>query len=93
MYSHETLGNSKENLGCNDEKIMAISSNKISSNKIKPVFSSTIEYILSSKQLSRRQHLQLTSMLLSNQQVTEADRRNINRVLAAVEVGQLNLID
>lgn len=62
-------------------------------NKVKPIFSSTIEQILSSKQVSRHQHLQLTSMLLSNQQVTEIDRLNINRVLEKVELGQVNLID
>ena len=52
-----------------------------------------IEYILSSKQVSRRQYLQLTSMLLSNQQVTEIDRLNINRVLEKVEMGQVDVID
>lgn len=63
------------------------------SNKANPIFSSTIEYILSSKQVSRHQHLQLTSMLLSNQQVTELDRLNINRVLEKVELGQVDVID
>ncbi len=62
-------------------------------NKAKPIFSSTIEQILASQQVSRHQHLQLTSMLLSNQQVTETDRLNINRVLEKVELGQLDLID
>lgn len=62
-------------------------------NKVKPIFSSTIELILSSKQVSRQQHLQLTSMLLSNQQVTEVARLNINRVLEKVELGQVDLID
>jgi hypothetical protein len=62
-------------------------------NKEKPIFSSTIEDILSSKQVSRHQHLQLTSMLLSNQQVTETDRLNINRVLEEVDLGQVDLID
>ncbi|MCY7392818.1 MAG: hypothetical protein LH647_15435 [Leptolyngbyaceae cyanobacterium CAN_BIN12] len=63
------------------------------SNKANPIFSSMIEYILSSKQVSRRQYLQLTSMLLSNQQVTEIDRLNINRVLEKVEMGQVDVID
>jgi len=63
------------------------------SNKANPIFSSMIEYILSSKQVSRRQYLQLTSMLLSNQQVTEIDRLNINRVLEKVELGQVDVID
>ncbi|PZV18365.1 MAG: hypothetical protein DCF22_01920 [Leptolyngbya sp.] len=63
------------------------------SNKAKPIFSSTIDYILSSKKVSRHQHLQLTSMLLSNQQVTEIDRLNINRVLEEVELGHVDVID
>jgi len=63
------------------------------SNKANPIFSSMIESILSSKQVSRRQYLQLTSMLLSNQQVTEIDRLNINRVLEKVEMGQVDVID
>jgi hypothetical protein len=62
-------------------------------NKGNPILSSTIEYILSSKQVSRHQHLQLTSMLLSNQQVTEIDRLNINRVLEEVNWGQVDLVD
>ncbi|MEX0270350.1 hypothetical protein AB3R30_14495 [Leptolyngbyaceae cyanobacterium UHCC 1019] len=63
------------------------------SNKANPIFSATIEQILVSKQVSRYQHLQLTSLLLSNQHVTEADRLNINRVLERVEIGQVDLID
>ncbi|MBM0741976.1 hypothetical protein JOY44_10120 [Phormidium sp. CLA17] len=63
------------------------------SNKVKPIVSSTLEQILSSKQVSRHQHLQLTSILLSNQQVTDADRLNINRVLEKVKAGQIDLID
>lgn len=57
------------------------------------MFSSMIESILSSKQVSRRQYLQFTSMLLSNQQITEIDRLNINRVLEKVELGQVDVID
>lgn len=63
------------------------------SNKANPVFSSMIESILSSKQVSRRQYLQFTSILLSNQQVTKIDRLNINRVLEKVELGQVDVID
>lgn len=63
------------------------------SNKANPISSSMIEYILSSKQVSRRQYLQFTSMLLSNQQITEIDRLNINRVLEKVELGQVDVID
>lgn len=66
---------------------------RTSSNKVKPTIQFTIEKILACGRMSRREHLDLTSALLSDQQISERDRLQINRVLEDVQIGRLDLVD
>lgn len=51
-----------------------------------------VEQILCTGQMSQTQHFQLASALLSNQQMNEADRRQINRVFDYLCTGRVKLI-
>lgn len=52
-----------------------------------------LEHILTSRQITRHQHLQLTSLLLSDRQISDEERLHINRILHDVQTGRLKLID
>lgn len=52
-----------------------------------------IDRILEYGQLSRQEHLQLTSVLLSGQRISEEERRQINRIFDGVQTGQIHLLD
>lgn len=52
-----------------------------------------IDRILEHGQLNRQEHLQLASMLLSGQRISEEERRQINRIFDGVQTGQLHLLD
>lgn len=52
-----------------------------------------VERIISSGQLSRQQHLQLTSLMLSDYRVSDEDRRQINRIFDYVQTGRLKFVD
>ncbi|MBW4655612.1 MAG: hypothetical protein KME20_21625 [Kaiparowitsia implicata GSE-PSE-MK54-09C] len=54
---------------------------------------SVLERITQSKQMSRKDHLILTSALLSSQQVGDDLRRQINRILDELRTGHLKLVD
>lgn len=54
---------------------------------------SLIEQIVTSGQLSRREHVKLTSTILADYKITDEDRRYISRVLDYVQIGRLRLID
>ncbi|HEY9605668.1 MAG TPA: hypothetical protein V6C85_28950 [Allocoleopsis sp.] len=52
-----------------------------------------VERVLTSGQLSRREHLQLVSTILSDYKVTDEERSQINRVFDELQLGRLRLID
>jgi hypothetical protein len=52
-----------------------------------------IEQILQTGEMTRQQHLQLTSDMLSDHQMTDEERRQINRVFDYLQVGRLKLVD
>ncbi|HEY9621470.1 MAG TPA: hypothetical protein V6C78_13935 [Crinalium sp.] len=56
---------------------------------IKPL----IDEIIASGKMSRQQHLQLASAVLSDHHITEEERRHINRVFDYVQTGRLKLVD
>ncbi|HEY9641241.1 MAG TPA: hypothetical protein V6C57_12210 [Coleofasciculaceae cyanobacterium] len=56
---------------------------------IKPL----IDQIISTGKMSRKDHVQLTSAILSDQRITDEDRREINRVFDYIQIGRLKLID
>ncbi|MBW4659020.1 MAG: hypothetical protein KME15_10120 [Drouetiella hepatica Uher 2000/2452] len=54
---------------------------------------SLVEQIISTGQMSRKDHVQLTSAILSDQRITDGDRQQINRVFDYIQIGRLKLID
>jgi hypothetical protein len=51
-----------------------------------------VEQILRTGQMSQTQHFKLASALLSNQQMNETDRRQINRAFDCLQTGRVKLI-
>ncbi|QZZ18637.1 hypothetical protein J5X98_14205 [Leptothermofonsia sichuanensis E412] len=51
------------------------------------------DQIVASGQITRMQHLQLTSALLAERKLTDEDRSQINRIFDYVQAGRLKLID
>lgn len=49
--------------------------------------------IIASGHMSRKEHVQLTSAILSDQNMTNEDRQQINRVFDYIQIGRLKLID
>jgi hypothetical protein len=56
---------------------------------IKPM----IEQILSAGHISRQEHLRLTSAMLSDFELTDEDRRNMNRIFDYIQANRLKIID
>ncbi len=54
---------------------------------------SVIEQIMAAGQMSREQHVLLTSAVLADQHITDDDRRQINRLFDYVQIGRLRLVD
>ncbi|HEY9853723.1 MAG TPA: hypothetical protein V6D28_29905 [Leptolyngbyaceae cyanobacterium] len=52
-----------------------------------------IDQILVSGQMSRKQYMLLTSAILSDQQLTDEERRQINHIFDYIQVGRLKLVD
>lgn len=52
-----------------------------------------IDEILTTGQVSRQEHLHLTTALLADQHISDRDRRQINHILESVRLGKLKLID
>lgn len=55
--------------------------------------SQIVNRVLASNQISRQDHLQLASAVLSIHQVAEDDRRHINRIFDNIQVGRIKVID
>ncbi|MBW4487792.1 MAG: hypothetical protein KME12_08380 [Trichocoleus desertorum ATA4-8-CV12] len=53
----------------------------------------TTDRIIESGQLSRQEHLQLTSVILSDSQLSNQDRRQINLIFDYLQTGRLKLAD
>lgn len=52
-----------------------------------------VDRILSSGQLSLNEHLQLTTAILSDYNVTDGERRQINRIFDEIQTGHLKFVD
>lgn len=52
-----------------------------------------VDSITASGKISRQEHLRLTSAILSDYQITEEERRQINRTFDYVHTGRLKLVD
>lgn len=61
--------------------------------KFNPALKQLVDQIFTSGQITRREHLQLTSMLLSANKMTEAERGQVNRIFDYIQAGRLKLVD
>ncbi|MBW4515942.1 MAG: hypothetical protein KME11_12045 [Timaviella obliquedivisa GSE-PSE-MK23-08B] len=53
----------------------------------------TVEQILEKGKMNRQEHIHLTSAMLSDHQMTDEERRQINRVFDYLQIGRLKLED
>ena len=53
----------------------------------------TVEQILEKGRMNRQEHIQLTSAMLSDHQMTDEERCQINRVFDYLQIGRLKLED
>ena len=61
----------------------------------KPIFAvqPLVAQIITSGKMSRREHVQLTTAILADQQMTNDDRQQINRLFDYVQIGRLRIVD
>ncbi|HEY9889351.1 MAG TPA: hypothetical protein V6D02_13185 [Candidatus Obscuribacterales bacterium] len=52
-----------------------------------------VQRAVKARQLSRQEHLKLTSAMLTDTQMPPSDRFHINRLLDYVRAGKINLVD
>jgi len=55
--------------------------------------SQMVDRIVASGKIARREHLVLTSAILSDDKISEEDRHQINRVFDYIQIGRLKFID
>jgi hypothetical protein len=65
----------------------------VAENRSSLTVQSLVEQVVAAGQLSRSEHMRLTSMILADYQLTDEDRRHLNRVLDYVQIGRLKLVD
>jgi hypothetical protein len=65
----------------------------VAENRLTFSVQSLIEQIVAAGQISRREHMRLTSAILADHQLTDEERRHISRVLDYVQIGRLKLVD
>ena len=53
----------------------------------------TVEQIFSRERMTRQEYVQLTCALLSGKNVTDGDRRQINRLFDSVCAGRIQLVE
>ncbi len=53
----------------------------------------TVESIIQSGQITRQDHINLTSTLLSTAKMSDEDRIQINRIFDYIQSGRLKLVD
>lgn len=51
-----------------------------------------VERALAGDKITAQEHLQLTSAILSDSQITDEDRRQINRIFESIQMGRLKLV-
>ncbi|GAB4364418.1 MAG: hypothetical protein Kow00121_00060 [Elainellaceae cyanobacterium] len=62
-------------------------------NKSKSTTWSLVDQIFEAGKMSRQQHFQLASAILSGQKITDEERRQINRAFDYIQTGKIQLID
>lgn len=66
---------------------------RTSPNKFNLSISLIVERIVSSGKIARREHLMLTSAILSDEKISEEERYQINRVFDYIQIGRLKFVD
>jgi hypothetical protein len=61
--------------------------------KVNPSLIDTIEYIIASGKITRQEHLQLSSNLLSAHKINEQERVQVSRILDYLKSGHLKFLD
>jgi hypothetical protein len=61
---------------------------------IKPLFTihQMIERILESNEITTQEHLQIANVLLSGKNITDEDRRQINRIFESIQSDRIKII-
>ncbi|MCT7954765.1 hypothetical protein [Laspinema palackyanum] len=61
---------------------------------IKPLFTihQMIERILESNEISTQEHLQIANVLLSGKNITDEDRKQINRIFELIQSDRIKII-
>ncbi len=72
-----------------DQRLMASTPQRQLNLNIQPL----IDQILAGGQLSRQEYLLLTTAILSDYNVTDEQRRQINSIFDEVQTGRLKLVD
>ncbi|MEB3282575.1 MAG: hypothetical protein VKK42_27020 [Lyngbya sp.] len=65
----------------------------LNQNQSDPTLNQLLDRILTSGQLDRSEYLKLMSIILSDSQMTDAQRNQINRIFDYVQTGRFTLID
>ncbi|MEB3827612.1 hypothetical protein [Phormidium sp. CCY1219] len=60
----------------------------------KPTFTihQLIERILENREISRKEHIQLATAMLSGKQITDEDRRHMNRIFDSIQAGRVKIV-
>ncbi|MCW6050693.1 MAG: hypothetical protein WBA89_02795 [Microcoleus sp.] len=66
---------------------------RTSPNKSNLTISQMVDRIVASGKIARREHLVLTSTILSDDRISEEDRYQINRIFDYIQIGRLKFID
>jgi membrane-bound ClpP family serine protease len=66
---------------------------RTSQNKSNLTIAQMVDRIVASGKLARREHLILTSAILSDDKISDEERYQINRVFDYIQIGRLNFID
>jgi len=61
-------------------------------NQPKITINQMVNRIMTSGKLNRREHLQLTSSILSGKKITNEERHQINHIFDLIKMGKINLI-
>ncbi|NJK69850.1 MAG: hypothetical protein HC789_01340 [Microcoleus sp. CSU_2_2] len=66
---------------------------RTSQNKSNLTIAQMVDRIVASGKIARREHLILTSAILSDDKISDEERYQINRVFDYIQIGRLNFID
>jgi len=66
---------------------------RTSHNKPNLTLTQMVDRILASSKIARREHLILTSAILSDDKISEDERYQINRIFDYIQIGRLKFID